>query len=196
MLGRALDIAFKNLATLFCVCAVIFLPLNLAHALAFRNVLAVSELRADIAAFPEGRKVRNVGTAELRNERASGVALMIVEAGLLVIVFGAARRVIDVEAEGDVATVPDALGNAFTGLRAAIPDPQVVLGGVAVGVVAGWLTLSIGYRITEVIGSDAAYLGIGLSRGVAASLAGAVIAGTAAASHRPAKRPPDKIDLY
>ena len=196
MLGRALDIAFRNLATLFCVCAVIFVPLHLAHALVFRNVLAVSEVRADIEAFPEGRKVKNVGPAELRDERATGMALVIVEAGLLVIVVGAARRVIDVEAEGEVATVPDALGNAVSSLRGATPDPLVVLGGVVVGVVAGWLTLAIGYRLTEVIGSDAAYLGIGLSRGVAAYLAGALIAGTAAASRRPSKPPPDKIDVY
>ncbi|MDQ3963997.1 MAG: hypothetical protein M3277_08830 [Actinomycetota bacterium] len=196
MLGRALDAAFRNLATLFCVCAVIFVPLNLAHAFVFRNVLAVSELAPDIEAFPEGRKVRNVGSAELRDERTTGIVLLIVEAGLLVLVVGAARRSIDVEDGGGVATVPDSFANALSNLRGEAPDPRVVLGGVIVGAVSGWLTLTIGYRLAEILGSDAAYLGIGLSRGVAASLAGALIAGTAAASRRMAKPPPEKLDLY
>ncbi len=196
MLGRALDAAFRNLATLFCVCAVIFVPLNVTHAFVFRNVLAVSELAADIEAFPEGRKVRNVGPTELRDERTTAIALLIAEAGLLVFVVGAARRAIEVEDRGGVATVPDSLTHALDGLRGEAPNPRVVLGGVIVGAVSGWLTLAIGYRLSEILGSDAAYLGVGLSRGVAASLAGALIAGTAAASRRVSKPPPEKLELY
>ena len=198
MLGHALDVAFRHLATLFCVCAVIFVPLQLGHAFVFRDVLGVSELAPDIRAFPEGRKVRNVGPEELRAERATGMVLVIVEAGLLVILVGAARRVIDVESEDRVATVPDALSNALSSLGAVRPQFPVVAGSLLVGAAAGWLTLAIGYRLSEILGNDATYLGIGFSRGVAASLAGAVIAGTAAASSvsRPTPAPPEKLDLY
>lgn len=198
MLGRALDVAFRHLATLFCVCAVVFLPLHVGHAFIYRNVHGVSELASDIRAFPEGRKVHNVGPEELRAERATGFVLLFVEAGTLLILVGAARRVIDVESDGEVATVPDALGDALPSLRSVRPQPAVVAGGVLVGSAAGWLTLAIGYRLTEILGNDATYLGIGLTRGVALSLAGAVIIGTAAASSTPreATAPPEKLDLY
>ncbi|HEV3472206.1 MAG TPA: hypothetical protein VG408_03240 [Actinomycetota bacterium] len=186
MLGPALDTAFRHLATLFCVCALIFVPLHLVHAVVFRNVIAVAELAPDIESFPEGRKVKNVGPEELHDERTTGLALLILEAGSLVILVGAARRVIEVEEAGGVATVLDAVGNSFVRLRE----------GSDHGALAGWLTLLIGYRVAEVLGSDASYLGVGLSRGVAVSLAGAIVIGTAAASRPAVRRPVEKLDLY
>ena len=196
MLGRSLDAAFTSIATLFCICALLFVPLHVAHAFVYRNVLAVSELAPEIEAFPEGRKVRNVGPEELGDERSTGTALVLLELLALVFVAGAARRAIDVEGAGEVATVPDSLSHAASELRALRPEPTVVVGGLLIGAAAGWLTLSIGYRLSEILGNDSTYLGIGLSRGIAMSLSGALIAGTVAASKRPIAPPPEKLDLY
>jgi hypothetical protein len=201
MLDRALTSTFRNFSTLLLIGAIIFVPLHLAHAFLFRNVLSVAELRSDIADFPEGRKVRNVGVAELNDERSTLGALLIIEVGISVWLVGAARRVVQVDAEGSVPTVTDAYAHATSSLRRttiAMDRMGILVTCLVIGLAAGWLTYRIGMLVTELLGNDTAFVAIALSRAVALSVVMAFVMGPVAALS-PTARPaaPEKhLDVY
>lgn len=199
MLDRALTITFRNLSTLFLVAAVFFVPLHLVHAFLFRDVLAVAELRPEIASFPETKKVRNVGPAEFADERTALGIVFIVEAGLLVVVLGAALRVVEVDRNDDVPTVGDALADSMQSLgRVRLQRPGVVVLCGAIGALAAWLVYRIGLLATELLGNDTAFAGVGLARGAAVSLFATFVAGPIAAlsAESPDGTPPERLDVY
>lgn len=200
MLERAFATTVRNLSTLFLLGAIVFVPLHLGHAFLFRNVLSVHELRGDIQAFPEGKKVRGVGASQLEDERTTLMILLAAEAGLSFVLLGAARRVAEVDAEGGVPTVVDALEHAgshlrTTDLRRLWTTP--VLLGLLVGTVTGWLVYRIGAAGTELLGNDKAFVGIGLTRGAALAMFVTFIVGPASVA--PAKTSGESqrpLDLY
>ncbi|MGH2757202.1 MAG: hypothetical protein ACRDI3_05380 [Actinomycetota bacterium] len=201
MLDRALGTTARNFSTLFLIGAVTFIPLHVAHAFLFRNVLSVAELRPDIADFPEGRLVRNVGVEQLNDERSTLGVLLIVEAGISLLLLGAARRVVEVDADGGVPTVTDAYEHAAGSLRKAwfgIDRLGILVTCAVIGVAAGWLAYRIGLLVTELLGNDKAFAGIGATRGIAVALFLTFVIGPAATlslTSRPA--PPAKpLDVY
>jgi hypothetical protein len=201
MLDRALATTVRNFSTLFLIGAVLFVPLHLAHAFAFRNVLSVAELRPDIADFPEGRLVRNVGVGELNDERSTLGVLLVVEAGISILLLGAARRVVDVDADDGVPTVTDAYEHAAGSLRKAVPPIDrvgILVTCTVIGVAAGWLAYRIGLLATELLGNDTAFAGIGVTRGVAVALFATFLIGPAATlSTAPRPEPPvESLDVY
>ncbi|MGH3117779.1 MAG: hypothetical protein ACRDQ2_11855, partial [Gaiellales bacterium] len=166
MLDRALVTTVRNFSTLFLIGAVVFIPLHLAHGFLFRNVLSVAELRPDIADFPEGRMVRNVGVEELNDERSTLGALVIVEAGISILLLGAARRVVEVDEDEGVPTVADAYGHAPSSLRKisfTVDRLGILVTCLVIGLLAGWLTYRIGSLATELLGNDTAFVGIGVT---------------------------------
>lgn len=195
MLGRALDKTFRNFSTLFLLAAIFFVPLHTVHAFVFRDEIAVQELRPEIEDFPPAKKVRGVGAPELTNERNTLFVLagidMIVAMGL----FGAARRVHDIDEDGRVPTVGEALRGSGASFRAR-PDVLVTAGGLVVGAAIAWLVYRIGMLVAELLGASSMFIGVGLARGLAAAVLTAVAVGCAAASARASARRPAKIDLY
>ena len=195
MLGRALDLTFRNLTTLVCITAFIYLPIHLIHAAAFRNELAVAELRADIATLTDDRKVRGVGPEELDRERVTLWAVLAIDLGALPFMLGAARRVFDRDEEGEVPTIGDALANSLRSLSGMRLDAPISLASIAIGAVAGWLLLRIGMILTELLGNDATFVGVGTTRGIAVAVGVAIsVGGIAAAASR--RRVEPKLELY
>ncbi|MDQ4065820.1 MAG: hypothetical protein M3161_07215 [Actinomycetota bacterium] len=195
MLGRALDATFRNFSTLFLLGAIFFVPLHLGHAFVFRNALAVQELRPEIERFPPNKNVRGVGPVELNRERMTLLLLGGIDVLVAVGLFGAARRVHEMHDAGEVPTVGDALRGSASYLSAR-PDIAVTLGGIAVGAVAAFLVYRIGSIATELLGAPATFVGVGMTRAVAASAFFAVALGCAAASARPSQRGVAKLDVY
>jgi hypothetical protein len=201
MLDRAVALTLRNLSTLFLLGAIVFVPLHLAHAFAFRNVLSVADIRGDISEFPEGKKVRNVGTEELGDERSTLLVLLLVEAGISVLLVGGARRVVEIDDGDGVPTVTDAWSHALPLLQtvpvsARSSGPLLVCG--SIGVLAAFLIYRIGALATELLGDDKAFVGVGLSRGAAVALFVTFVIGPVAAlstGNRP-NPAPQSLDVY
>jgi hypothetical protein len=77
-LDDALRATFRNYSTLFLFVAAVAVPLHLAHAYAFRHVLAVSDLHPAIEALDRGEFVRSVGPGALARARTSFLVLSLV----------------------------------------------------------------------------------------------------------------------
>ena len=197
MLGRALDATWRNFSTLFLLGAIFFVPLHLGQTYVFRDEIAVQELRPEIEQFPENKKVRNVGPAELAKERAILLVLSGVDLLIAVGLSGAARRVHAVDAHDGVPTVGDALraGREFRGRL----DPRVTAAGVAIAALVAWLVYRIASLVAGSLGAATMFIGVGLARGIAVSTLFAIAIGCAAAASgtaRPPERPRAKLDLY
>jgi len=200
MLDRALTATFRNLSTLILLGAVVFVPLHLAHAFVFRNVHTVADLAGDIAEFPGNKKVRNVGPAELDDERRTSLVLVIAELGLSIVLLGAAKRTIETDDAGRIPTIAEGFEHAIAGLkrvRIAAPSVPPLLACGAIGALAGWLSWQIVSLAGEVLGNDTAFVAVGLARGSALAVFVAFVAGPIAAlSGAPVPREPESLDLY
>ncbi|MEA2451456.1 MAG: hypothetical protein QOG04_166 [Actinomycetota bacterium] len=197
MLDSALGKTFASLSTLVLVACVLTLPIHVAHAFVFRNVLAVQEIGPEIQAFPEGRQVRGVAKGDFDAERNWLLILLGGELALLPFVYRASRRVITVENEGGVATVRDAwthLGSQHGGF---ILGPVLI--GAAIGAVCGWLVWTIGKVIADMASADLTWAVVGLSRAAAVALVFAFVTGVTAslpARGAPQPQPVEDLNLY
>ena len=193
MLDRAFVKTFRSFSTLFLVVAVVTLPLHLIYSFTFRNVIATTEIHDQIRRFPNYRQVRSVGPRELRDATLASWVLTAVEIALVPLGVRAARRVIEVEDAGGVATVPDAWrtalrrgGGSSRFQRASVSGAAI---GVLVAVALGWLLGSVGAVVRDPLGPDFVWLGHGVV-GAVARAAAAPFALTALALARAAKADP------
>lgn len=108
MLDRAFRDAFRSFSTLFVVVAIVTVPLHLAYAFTFRNVIATGEIHAQIREFPNYRQVRSVGPEQLTHSSIAFWVLTGLELALMPVAVKATRRVLEIEEHGGVATAPDA----------------------------------------------------------------------------------------
>jgi hypothetical protein len=186
MLDRALRATFRNFSTLFLLAALVFVPLHIAYAFAFRRVLAVSELHRAIAQFPGGRLVQGVGREQLSNAHAWSLGLTLLEAVLLPFLVAAADRVLAEDARSGVPTVLGALSLAPARLAAPPRDrAPAAAGGAVVALAVAWLARSVGLLVAEPLPARLAWAGVGLAEGGARALGGAMLIGTLAFLARP-----------
>lgn len=198
MLDRAFAKVVRNLPALFLVVAAVTLPLHLAHAFVFRNVVGVLELRHEIATFPGERQVRAVGTAQLRNYDVSYWLLVLGEVAALPLAARAARRVVDAAGAGELVTIRDAWKAARTESHPRWTDvsnqPIPLLVAAAVALVAGALVWKTGMPLAGFMPPGARFVGVAVTEALARA-AGApfflVALSEAARATRPAPKEPN-----
>ncbi len=191
MLERILSKTFTELATLVLVASVFTIPLFLAHSWLFRDVHSVSELAPEIREFPAERQVRGVSIGDLGRERGTLAITCLLAVCLLPLMTRAARRVHAVVARGEVPTVRDALTGPVARTSSG-PTPVLALAvSGSVGVLIAYFVVLIGLGLTQLASSEAAWMGIGVSRGLGAACFLAVVGGAIAAA-RPGTDDPDR----
>jgi hypothetical protein len=171
---RALRTTLRNFSTFWLIVAAVTIPLNLAWALLYDDVIATQELHADIEALPPGDEVRGVdGEAIDRADRARLLVLAL-ELALIPILVRATRRAIEREASG---RVPTALAAWRSVARASGPQAagpwrlSVVLSMAAFALVLWGLGTLIGWLLAALVPDSIAWLAVGLTRGGALALA-------------------------
>ncbi len=173
---------------MFLLVAIVTIPLHIAYAFAFRDVIAVSELHSQIEGFPPGRQVQGVGPGDLDAARLALLGLTIAELALIPVLVRVAARVAAVDEEGGVPTLGDAWSHrreSDASLVHALGSDGVkaVLGTLVVAVALGVVLERIGIAVVEPLSAEDAFAGIGLvqacSRAAAAPffLVGVAVAG-------------------
>jgi hypothetical protein len=197
MLDAGLRVTFRNFATLFFLVAAVTIPLHIAYSFVFRNVIAVSDLRADIERFPSQREVRSVGRTQIGHADLAAEVIAGIEIALLPLAVGAATRVLEADERGDLPEVPrawataaGAAGALWRGLKQA---PGTLLGALVVAAAAGVLIDRIGALVAEPIPATYRFLGVGLSAALARAVAAPLLLGPAALAGR--EKVPDKNRL-
>lgn len=105
MLDRALRLVFRDLTTFFLIVFAAFLPLELAFSFAFQDVAGVRDLHETIRSLPAEDSIRGVGPDRLETSdraRQALIAMQVIVAVLLVIPI---RRVMRMQAAGEVPSV-------------------------------------------------------------------------------------------
>lgn len=198
MLERALSRTFSNLSTLILVAFVFALPIHLAQAYLFRDVLAVQELAPEISSLPEGRLVRGVDKGDFQAERIALLIAIGIDLLLLPLAYRAAKRVLDVEAAGDIPGVIDAWKHLGSTARPGLSSGPLVIT-AALGIIAAVLVVLIGDVLAGMASADLAWAVFGLGRATAMGLLVALVAGVAASLPQKTgdtRVPVEKIDLY
>ena len=176
ILERSLRLAIKHFGTLFLLVAIVTLPLHVAYSFFFRNVIAVSELHDQIETFPENRQVQGVGTGDLDAARFALLGITLAEIALIPVLARAAARVVTVDEEQGVPTVPDALSH-LRGTHLSLAHVlggrrlQPVLAALLVAAALGILLELAGMTLIEPLSDEDTFAGVGLVQGVARAAA-------------------------
>ena len=172
-LDRALRTALRNFSTLFLVVALVTVPLNIAWAFAYRDVIATQPLHEDIRDLPAGWRVRGVDGGAIDEARIAAIIVVALQAALLPLALRAVHRTI---ADDQSGRVPTALGawRSIARRPAGIAGPKapgVALATIVFAAVVWWLAWRIGALVTEPLPAAASWLGEGLVRGLSPALA-------------------------
>jgi hypothetical protein len=163
-LDRAFRATFRNFSTLFLLVASLTVPLHLAYSVAFRDVVAVGDLRSAIERFPPHRKVHGVGRKRLHESRVAFIGLSLLEVALIPVLVRATERVLEVDEQGGVPSVLDAYRHVVQ------PRPRQGIGfarvvaAVVVAITVAFLAERIGLLLTEPVPRTLDFLAAGLVR--------------------------------
>jgi hypothetical protein len=172
MVDRALRLVFRNYWTIFFVVASVTVPLQVAYASVWHNVIAVRELHDDIAEFPPLRQVHGVGREQLRESRIAFWAIVAAELALIPLFVRATSRVLEVDGEKGVPSAVDAWRSALSRGRRrttarALARPGPLITGALLALAVGALVQAAGRLLVEPLSDDRAFVGVGLVDGVA-----------------------------
>ena len=174
LVDRALRTTLRNFSTFWLIAAAVTIPLNIAWASMYQDVIATREIHSDIEALPPGDEVRGVdGGAIERAERAQLIVLAL-ELALIPILMRATRRAIERDASGHVPTALAAWRGVAraSGPRASGPwRLSVVLPMAGLALVVWGLATLIGWLIAAPVPDSLAWLAVALTRGGALALA-------------------------
>lgn len=174
MLDRAFRLTLRDLSTYFLIAACVFVPLQIAHALVFRDVIAVAELHEQIGALPEQETVRGVGPGDLDTYRVTGALVLAVEFLLLPLLVAAASRVLETRERGELPSIlpawSGAPGRSARSLRS-LRDPGVLITSLVVAGAIGALARGSGLLLIEPLSERMLWAGVGLIEAGARSLA-------------------------
>jgi len=146
MLDRAARSIVRNFSTLFLVCLVVFLPLEMAYAFIHREAIEVRELTTYIEDLEGNQRVNGVGQEELEAADRNRAILTAIELALVPIMISAARRVLERDEAGEIPTATDAYQHALTPPRfGPIPRPKM-LGALGFSVVFSFLVGFAAYK--------------------------------------------------
>ncbi|HET7483056.1 MAG TPA: hypothetical protein VFK89_09365 [Actinomycetota bacterium] len=192
MVERCYRMTLRNFSTLFVIVAAIVVPLQLAHAFVFKDVIATRGFHDVIESYPRYRLVHGVGRDQLDAATAVGWVIVAIELVLLPLAVRAARRVFEIDGGGGVTTAPDAWAAAVRRGRTARWERGWIgigvvglVSGVVVGLLLGFITRSL----SDLLSPSWAWTGVGLGNAVALSAGAALTIGFFALA-RPAKDPP------
>ena len=144
MLDRAARSTIRNFSTLFLVCLVVFLPLEMTYAFLHRDAIEVRELTPFITELEQGQRVNGVGADELDAAERDRQILTVIELALVPLMISAGRRVLERDAGREIPTATDAYKHAFTPPRIGpIPGPSS-LGALGLSIV---FSLLVGFAV-------------------------------------------------
>jgi hypothetical protein len=162
---------------LFLLVAIVTVPLHIAYAFAFRDVIAVSDLHSRIDDFPPERRVQGVGPGDLDAARLALLGITIAELTLIPLLVGVAGRVAAVDEDGGMPTVADAWahrGESDASLVHAVGGGGVraVAATFVLSVLLGILLERIGITLVEPLRPPDAFVGLGVVQAVSRAAAG------------------------
>lgn len=165
---RFLRKTFRNFSTLWLVVASVTVPLNLALAYLFRDVLAVAELHSQIAELPDRFQVKNVSARDLQAHEWWWWGLLAVQLLLVPLLARASGAVVDADASGRVtggaAAWRRAVATSGGSARAAHNLPTVALGALTAALLI-LAARSIGLLALAPLPDEINWLGAGLVEG-------------------------------
>jgi hypothetical protein len=173
LLDRALSTTLRNFSTFFLVVALVTIPLNLAWAGLYRDVVATREIHAEIRTLPPGDRVEGVDGDDLDRARYAQWLVLAVQLAVIPLLLRAFREVIERDEAGHVPTAWGAwrrIGRR-PAERPSSWRPSLILAMGAIALVVWLLAAAIGALLAAPVPEAWAWLVVGLSRGAALALA-------------------------
>jgi hypothetical protein len=174
LVDRALRTTLRNFSTFWLIVAAVTIPLNVAWAFLYQDVIATREIHADIETLPTGDKVRGIDEEAIDQARYAQLIVLALEVALIPLLLRATRRAIERETAGHV---PTSLA-AWRGIaRPSGPRPptrwraSVALSMAGFALVVWMLASLIGGLLVDPVGDSVAWLVLALTRGAALALA-------------------------
>jgi hypothetical protein len=173
LLDRALSTTLRNFSTFFLVIALVTIPLNLAWAGLFRDVIATREIHAEIRTLPPEDRVEGVNGDDIDRARYAQWLVLALELALIPLMLRAFRGVIERDQAGHVPTT----WGAWRGVgrkpaeRPSSWRPSLILAMAAIALVVWLLGAAIGALLAAPVPEARAWLVVGLMRGAALALA-------------------------
>jgi hypothetical protein len=173
LLDRALSTTLRNFSTFFLVVALVTIPLNLAWAGLYRDVIATREIHSEIETLPSEDSVQGVSGDDIDRARYAQWLVLAVELALVPLLLRTFRRVIERDQAGHVPTAWGAWSGV--GQKPTEPPsrwrPSLILAMTAVALVVWLLAAAIGALLAAPVPEAGAWLVVGLMRGAALALA-------------------------
>jgi hypothetical protein len=174
LVDRALKTTLQNFSTFWLIAAAVTVPLNLAWASLYPDVIATREIHAAIETLPAGEEVQGVDGDAIDRARYGQWIVLALEIALIPLLLRATRSAIERDASGSVPTVVGAWRNVARGSGARGTGPfklSVALPMAAFAVIVWALAALIGGLLTALVGDSLAWLVVALTRGGALALA-------------------------
>jgi hypothetical protein len=174
LVDRALKTTLRNFSTFWLIAAAVTIPLNLAWASLYADVIATREIHADIETLPAGDEVRGVDGDAIDRARYAQLIVLALEIALIPLLLRATRRAIERDASGHVPTALGAWRNVAraSGTQGTGPLRLSVVLPMAVFAVMVWaLAALIGELLAAPVGDSVAWLVVALTKGGALALA-------------------------
>jgi hypothetical protein len=130
MLDRAARSTVRNFSTLFLICLVLLLPLEIAYGFLHKGAIANHEIRPFIVDLGEGTKIQGVGSPEFESAERNRVILTVIEVALLPLFIAAARRAIERDRLGELPSATDAYVHGLAPPRIGPAPPARAVGAV------------------------------------------------------------------
>ncbi len=201
----AFRLTFRNFSTVFLLVCSVTVPLHLAYGVAFRNVIAVSDLHSAIERFPKDRHVHGVGLEQLEQSRLAFGVLTALEIISIPYLMRASARVLDVDENGGVPTATDALRHIADRqgprLRPLLSHGlSYLLTAVVFALAIGYLSQRIGLIVIEPLHGELLFAADASVRALARALGAPFLLVPAAVAGRPEglaeateERPPKRV---
>ena len=175
-MDRTFRLLVRNYWSVFFVVAAVSVPLQVVHATIWRNVIAVSELHADIEKFPPLRQVRGVGVTELHQARVAQWVIWGILIVLLPLFLRATEWIVRADAHGGIPTAAGGWraamgqGKGLAALPALSRPGLVAVGAAAAGLV--FVLISAGVNaLIEPLPAGVTFAGAGLALGATSAAA-------------------------
>jgi hypothetical protein len=174
LVDRALKTTLRNFSTFWLIAAAVTVPLNLAWASLYPDVIATREFHAAIETLPAGEEVRGVDGDAIDRARYGQLIVLALEIALIPLLLRATRRAIERDASGSAPTAVGAWRNVARGSGTLGRGPfrlSVALPMAVFAVIVWALAALIGGLLAALVGDSLAWLVVALTRGGALALA-------------------------
>jgi hypothetical protein len=191
LVDRALKTTLRNFSTFWLIAAAITIPLNVAWAALYEDVIATREIHADIENLPPGDEVRGVDAEAIDRAERAQLLVLALELALIPLLVRATRSAIERDGSGHV---PTALGAWRGAARASVSRGSmpwrlaIALPMAGLALIVWVLAALIGGLLAAPVGGSLAWLVVALTRGGALALALPFLLVGLVEARRPAER--------